>query len=212
MSEVEICNQALAYLGEQSIRSLDETTRRAGFCNTLYPVVRDSNLAAYDWSFARKVSILQQLDETHPEGYVYKIPSDCITPLGLLPRGQTRTRWKAEAGKLIIPGLDSTQLTFNLYLQYTRQETNTALFSMSFIDVLALDLAVRMSLPITRDRKMAADLKQELRVLRMEMIAEDANRGDEYRFADEDPENDTFVNPMGTYATVGDTFKYGGSE
>lgn len=196
MSEVSICNIALAYLGEEAIRSLTETNRRAGLCNSLYSVVRDSNLARSDWSFARTTVKLNQITEDYYEGAVFSLPSDCITPLNLLPRTQSRMPYKIEGGRVVLTGSNASEpIGFDLYLQYTKRETNTTLFSHSFIDILALDLAVRMCIPLTQDRKMAGDLKNELRILRLENEAEDANRGDEYRHPDENPENDSFVNP-----------------
>lgn len=196
MSEVSICNLALAYLGEDGIRSLDEVNKRAGMCKTFYPIVRDSILSGYDWSFARKTALLQQLDVEHIEGAVYQIPTDCLTPLSLYPRPQTRAYWKVEGDTIILPWIEQGDTSIDIYLQYTKRETNTSIFSSSFVDIVALEMAVRMGHSLTQDIKLVASLKQELRVLRMENEAEDANRGDEYRFADEDPENDTFVNPL----------------
>ena len=196
MSEVSICNLALAYLGEDVIRSLDEANRRAGLCNLMYPIARDALLSRQDWTFARKTVLLQQLSEDYYEGAVFSLPADCLTPLNILPRPQTRINYKIEGGRVVFPGTEaSVPLGFDLYLQYTFRCTDTTKFSSSFVDVLALDLAVRMCLPLTQDSKMAASLRAELRVAQMENGAEDANRGDEYRYSDEDPNWDTFVNP-----------------
>jgi len=196
MSEVSICNAALAYLGEDTIRSLDENNRRGGLCKSLYPIVRDSNLVRSDWSFARTTAKLNQLDEDYYEGAVFTLPPDCLTPIALLPREQSRRPYKIEGGRVVLIGVDASEpIGFDIYLQYTRREENTSLYSASFIDLLALDLAVRMCLPLTQDKKMADSLKSELRFMRLESEAEDANRGDDYRYPDENPDNDTFVNP-----------------
>jgi len=195
MSEVNICNEALAMIGETPIRSLDEDNRKAGLCKVLYPRVRDFNLAMQDWSFARKTSLLRILEDEHPEGAVFQIPSDCLTPLNLYPRPQTRLPWKVEQDKIIIPWLSSEDTDAEVYLQYTFKCTNTSIFSEVFKNILANDLAYRMCMPLTQDAKLYAALASSLRIIRLENAAEDANRGDEYRYADEDPENDTFVNP-----------------
>lgn len=195
MSEVDICNEALALLGETPIRSIDESNNRAGLCKTLLPRVRDFNLSMQDWSFARKTALLRILEDEHPEGAVFQIPSDCLTPLNLFPRTQFRDPWKIEGNKIIIPWLSSEDTDAEVYLQYTAKTTNTSLFSESFKNVLAIDLAFRMCMPLTQDAKLYGALGSSLRITRLENAAEDANRGDEYRFADEDPENDSFVNP-----------------
>lgn len=196
MSEVSICNVALSYLGEDTIRSLDEDTRRAGLCNLMYPIARDALLSRQDWSFARKTLKLQQLSEDYYEGAVFALPADCLTPLNILPRLLARRQNKIEGGRIVFPGTDASEsLGYDLYLQYTFRCTDTTKFSASFIDVLALDLAVRMCLPLTQDSKLAQSLRAELRVAQMENGAEDANRGDEWRYPDEDPNYDSFVNP-----------------
>jgi len=127
---------------------------------------------------------------------VFAIPSDCLTPLNLLPRMSPRRNYKIEGGRVILPGAEPTEpLGYDLYLQYTFRCTDTTKFSSSFIDILALDLALRMCVPLTQDRKLAGELRGELRMAQMENGAEDANRGDEYRYPDEDPDEDSFVNP-----------------
>lgn len=195
MSEVNICNEALAMIGESPIRSLTEDNRRAGMCRVLYPRVRDLNLAMQDWSFARKTELLHILTDEHPEGAVFQIPSDCLTPLNIYPRYQLRYPWKVEGNTIIISWLTSDDTDVDIYLQYTYRCTNTDLFSETFKNLIANDLAYRICLPLTQDSKLYAALGSSLRIIRLENGAEDANRGDEYRYADEDPENDTFVNP-----------------
>lgn len=200
-SEVGICNLALIQVGELSIRSLEESTDRAGLCKTLYPIVRDMVLSSYNWSFARKTELLQRLDVDSVEGPTYQIPSDCLTPICLWPRGQLPAQYKVMGDKIIIPTYRitgaETFLATDRYLQYVRRETNTALFSSSFVDLLSLSLAARLAVPLANDIKWAATIQNELRIARQEAEAEDANRDDEYRNANEDPENDTFVNPPG---------------
>lgn len=195
MSEVNICNEALAMIGEAPIRSLDEDTRRAGLCRVLYPRVRDFNLSMQDWSFARKTELLHILEDDYIEGAVFQIPSDCLTPISIYPRYQFRLPWKVERDRIIIPWLTHEDTDAEVYLQYTYQCTNTSLFSEVFKNILANDLAYRICMPLTQDSKLYAALASSLRIIRLENSAEDANRGEEYRYADEDPENDSFVNP-----------------
>lgn len=198
MSEVSICNIALAYIGEDSIRSLDELNTRASLCRAMYPIVRDELLTCMDWTFARKTALLKQIDEENYEGAVFSLPSDCLTPLNILPRFQERTKFTVEAGRIVLNDTDSTE-TFpdDVYLKYTAKVTNTNLFTATFSNLLALDIAVRICMPLTSDEKLLSILENRLLRRRQEVEAEDANRGDEYRYVDEDPDTDTFVNPIG---------------
>jgi hypothetical protein len=53
-TSLEICNLALARLGDISISAIDTTTKAGSLCNTLYAQLRDELLVSYPWSFARR--------------------------------------------------------------------------------------------------------------------------------------------------------------
>ena len=60
-SEVEICNLALAHLGDEAtVASIDppEGSAQAEHCQRFYPVSRNSLLEMHDWAFATKRATL----------------------------------------------------------------------------------------------------------------------------------------------------------
>ena len=60
-SEVDLCNNALGQLGEDSITSLDDNSKKARLCKRFYPDARDTVLRAYPWRCAIEFQTLNQL-------------------------------------------------------------------------------------------------------------------------------------------------------
>lgn len=86
-SSIDICNLALAHLGEiPNISSIDppEGSAHAEKCERFYPIARDAALEMRNWSFALKRATLAQVENDHPErGFKYALPSDCIRAIGV---------------------------------------------------------------------------------------------------------------------------------
>lgn len=71
MTEVDICNNALALLGhDRTVSALDDGTAEAARCALFYPVSRDHVLAAFAWEFATK--------EVEVSADPYELPADCL--------------------------------------------------------------------------------------------------------------------------------------
>ena len=60
-SPIDICNQALAHLGDRRISRLDEdaqvTDALVRFCSEYYEQAKQEVLAAHRWTFAKKPSL-----------------------------------------------------------------------------------------------------------------------------------------------------------
>lgn len=88
-SEVEICNLALAHLGDAAtVASINppEGSAQAEHCARFYPVARDALLEMHDWSFATKRVTLPML-ATNPTiqwGYAYAAPNDMVNVISVL--------------------------------------------------------------------------------------------------------------------------------
>lgn len=71
MTEVDICNHALALLGhDREISSLDDGSAEASRCSLFYPVARDHVLAAFAWEFATA--------EVEVPASSFELPADCL--------------------------------------------------------------------------------------------------------------------------------------
>ena len=92
-SIVEICNLALARLGDEAtVASIDppEGSAQAEHCQRFYPIARDVLLETHDWSFATtraRLSLLADAD-TWEWQYAYAEPANTIRVLSILgPNG-----------------------------------------------------------------------------------------------------------------------------
>ena len=88
-SVVEICNIALAHLGDDAtVASISppEGSAQAEHCARFYPVARDTLLATHNWSFAsRRVSLAQVTMPYTMWKYAYACPGDMMTAVAVLP-------------------------------------------------------------------------------------------------------------------------------
>ena len=80
-TEVDICNWALALLGDEAtVVSIDppEGSAQADHCARFYPMALQRAIAEYAWSFATKRGQPAQL-QNPPVGteYAYAYPTDC---------------------------------------------------------------------------------------------------------------------------------------
>jgi len=198
-SKVDICNLALAHLGLESIRSIDEDNKRARMAKVFFDSLRDQLLTKFDWPFARRYKKLSALDldesEIPSNLYPYALPAGCLVPRDIAPRGSS-TRW-------IILGSDRGPTLFcetaagedGIYLYYTHQEVNPAAFSTTFSFLLGLGMAVFMSPALTGTRSLTKQLNDQFIVEQSNVWEADANGENDYISYDSDPENDKFVNP-----------------
>ena len=189
--KIDVCNLSLAALGEAAIRDFNENNKRARMCDVFFDSAKDYLLSKYDWSFARAFKKLNQLDlpaDEIPVGeYAYQLPADCSVPRNIFPLG-SKDMWEVMADRLF-----ANKETISLY--YTKRDVSTALFSDCFASALYLLLAVRMSPAITQDKSLTKALYDQYIREQMGAWESDANIGNQYRQYDEDPLNDTFVNP-----------------
>jgi hypothetical protein len=88
-SVVEICNLALAHLGDDAtVASIDppEGSAQAEHCARFYPSARDMLLQMHTWSFAsRRVSLAQVTMPYTMWKYSYACPGDMMTAVAVLP-------------------------------------------------------------------------------------------------------------------------------
>ena len=185
---------ALAMLGADSIRNFNEPNKRARMCDVFFEITKNY-LLTFDWPFARKYVELQEVDTTSmtvPENmYVFKLPNDCKQPRDVAPRG-TNDKWEVKGNHVY------TTLSTGVYLHYTAKADDASKYTDSFANLLAMGLAVRLAPSITQDKELTRALKEDYRIAQLEAWETEANVGNYYREPDEDPNNDSFVNPDGT--------------
>lgn len=163
-SEVDICNLALAHLGDSAtVASINppERSAQAAHCARFYPMARDSLLERHPWGFATVRSGLAGLTlETATTGwaYSYAIPNGVLKVLAVLAPGSTDD-YTAVLGYAPQPYVRETQadgteiiLTnqADAVLRYTQRVTDTAKFSPLFVDCLSWLLTSYLAGPIMK--------------------------------------------------------------
>jgi hypothetical protein len=151
-SETSICNQALARLGSKRINALTDNSIEAIQARQHYEQTRDALLRSHYWNFAIARSELSP-DAASPAfgwEYQYILPSDCLRVLGL------RHGEYAIEGQRLLTRADQAKIT------YVRRVTDPAQFDPLFVEVLVLQLAVKMVMPLAQDKVLRQSLGGEL--------------------------------------------------
>ena len=91
MSPIDICNMALAHLGDRRITRLDDDAQISDalvrYCAEFYNQARQETLAAHRWTFAKHAEGLSRRSDTLVIGYRYAhaLPSDRVRLMRLVP-------------------------------------------------------------------------------------------------------------------------------
>jgi hypothetical protein len=174
-SEVEICNLALAHLGDgATVASIDppEGSAQAEHCARWYPTARDSLLEMQEWGFATTRALLAELVNPFPQwAHAYARPSDCLKVLGILPADATGDVASVIPQDWVYGGVQCTTYTpqdfateidaatgnqiilsnqGNALVRYTRAITDTSKFSPLFRDALGWYLASYLAGPVLK--------------------------------------------------------------
>jgi len=88
-SDVDICNLALAYLGDTATLSSvnpPEGSAQSDHCHRFYPVARDTLLQMHNWNFASRRVLLARVENTYTMWkYAYALPADLMDAVAVLP-------------------------------------------------------------------------------------------------------------------------------
>lgn len=165
-SEVDICNLALAHLGDEAtVASLDppEGSAQAEHCARFYPIARDSLLELHDWKFATRRARLALLSaESWTWQYAYAEPSSALKLLSVLPDGAESDAdtdpyepESADDGTALI--LTDTE---DATLRYIAHVTDPTKFSPLFTTALSWHLASMLAGPVLKGDAGSAEAKR----------------------------------------------------
>lgn len=151
-TEIDICNQALALLGERadvtSIKPV-EGGRFAERCARDYPIARNLVLEAYPWSFATRRAALAVLQSEYCGwDYAYARPGDALSIVAIVeaddryfdaPREFVCETDPSTGNQIILTDLEDA------YARYTVRVTNTTLYSEFVCQAITYKLAALLS-------------------------------------------------------------------
>lgn len=157
MDTVQICNQAIGWLGGNRITSLDDGTTEANLCKDNYEYLRDAVLETVDWSFAKKQVRLTPLAATPDFRYdqQFLLPADLlrIITAGNKDDFTDILEWE--------PAVNSSNQHVCyancdvLYLLYVSRVEDATRFSPLFSQALANRLAADLAIPLTENAGLA---------------------------------------------------------
>lgn len=88
-SDVDICNLALSFLGDDanvSSISPPEGSQQSEHCARFYPIARDGLLQMHNWNWAsRRVALSQTTPTVVQWQYAYALPADLMTIVSVIP-------------------------------------------------------------------------------------------------------------------------------
>lgn len=164
-SEVDICNLALARLGDNAtVASIDppEGSAQAEHCARFYAVARDSLLEMHAWKFAtRRVQLAKLTVSSWDWSSAYAEPTGALKLLGVLSANSSNDEetqpYEAESdangAAIILTNQEDASLRF------VARVTDTTKFSPLFVDALAWLLASYLAGPVLKGDAGAAMAK-----------------------------------------------------
>ena len=182
-SSTSICNMALARLGAQRITDYgdnSDTKKEAIYCRLFYTQTAKALMRSHLWRFARHRVQLSQDTETpaFEYDYAYTLPNDFLRHVLLwdgsdLPGGRVYTSYDIEGDRVLID--EST-----VYLKYLRWIPSEADWDPLFIEVMVLQLAKKLCMPLSQDAEIKADLDRDLEPLMRRVRALDRQEAEHW--------------------------------
>jgi len=186
-SEVDICNLALAHLGDEAtIASLKppEGSAQAEHASRFYPIARDTLLEMHTWSFAgKRAKMASYVNTIEQWDYAYAAPADLMTATSVISpdagndysttyftNNEYQNSPSIAAGTYVPqPYALEVDATGNLViyanqenalLRYQAKITDTTKFPPLFIEALSWHLAGMLAGPVIKGDAGAAESKR----------------------------------------------------
>lgn len=184
-SEVSVSNLALTKLETSAITSLSENSTNGRACAAAYEPMRDRELRAHPWSFAKTLATLapHATAPDHSYAYAFPLPADFLRLLPPARHGLDWTIKRHENVSCILTNDGST-----LEIEYVAKVTDPTAFDPLFIDALATRMALHMVGRITGSATKKESLKDDYRAI----IAE-ARKVNAIEQISQDPPIDTWL-------------------
>lgn len=142
VSVTEICNRALQRLGANTITVITGDSVEAIECNRCYTMLRNAELRAHTWSFAKARAQLAASSTAPAFGFdnAFPVPSDFLR----LILHKDNLDWQIEGSEIL------TNDGAPLNVHYVRVVENSGLFDPLFDDALSARMAMEMCEKLTQ--------------------------------------------------------------
>lgn len=161
-SEVAICNRALQMLGAKRITSITDDSVNGRACNACYETIRDSELRAHPWSFAKARAELAAISPapTWGRGNAYQLPADFIRLLKPYPEDNYFTNDNEIEGQTIV-----TDKSSPIRIRYIYRVTDPNVMDPLFRESLATQMAIAMCEEITQSNTKKKGLQDDYKLV-----------------------------------------------
>lgn len=164
ITKIDICNLALAHLGQEPISSLTQDEEKARRCNLFFEPVKREVLRTHNWAFAGSLvslSLLAHYPHT-PWPYRYAYPKDCLFLRKVYAKENPAQSYAFKEiyeqdihARVILCGAEQAQA------EYTRDVKDESLFDPAFVKVFSLALAADLAVTLTADVALAQKILQK---------------------------------------------------
>lgn len=167
-SKVDICNRALATLGDARISSLSEDSPQARLCNVIYDEVRETVLSDHPWNCVTKRARLARSTTApvYQYAYRYALPTDCLRVLSVYEAPEYQIE-----GKFLVTDSD------DVYVLYVADVDDPNQYIPALREAMSLLIAAKLTYTVTQSttKEQAAWVMYEKALIRARGI--DAREG-----------------------------------
>ncbi len=179
MTEADVCNMALGYIGKQAIVTLDEHNSNAITCKLYYDVCRRKILRSFEWNFARKQEQLAVIDSDRKGWkYVYNYPEDCLLAYRIFNQNVANADFNIVSVNENVKGIAAQ--TPNAWIDYLCDIKDLSIFPedliIAFARLLASNVAVSLAGSSSTSAEQYAQYKEALKEAQRNAALEQARK------------------------------------
>ena len=155
MTDIQICNLALARLGDARIAALSDATAQAQYCSLFYAQTLEELQSEFDWQFCRKqVAFTSSAVPLSGYSYQYNQPTDFIRAirLGNIDASENFGTWEILGSKIHTNLAATTAIP--LVLDYIALVDTESSFPAIFVEALSMKLAAVLAMPLTGSKEL----------------------------------------------------------
>jgi len=165
ISDTSICNMALGRIGANRINDLSDTSEDSApaiHCRLHYEQTRDAQLRSGIWKFAITRATLSVNTVAPDFGFdnAYDLPADFLRMINVFEdnnNGEDVTRYTYRIeGDQILSDEDDMEI------RYVKRVTDPTAFDPLFVEVLVLQLALKLVMPLSQDKALRREIYDEL--------------------------------------------------
>jgi len=174
VSETGLCNRSLGRIGANQIKNVEtDTTVPAIQCRLHYEPTRDALQRSHKWRLARdRVELTQDSEDPDFEwDNQFILPNDFLRFRSVFEEEgfSSKHRRHAIEGQRYLTNFDTVQL------RYVKKVTDVTKFDPLFVQILVLELELKLVMPLTQDVKLKQTIKEDIKLLMPRVRAVDAD-------------------------------------